>query len=193
MSALTLSGSGPGPGPGPDTGCSADPSGTDVHLPYGTALRDTALSTAKDDPPALLPHSHSPSPSAGSASKPTNAFHGLVAWFSKDVHPTAKYAWSEYLLQHCTPSAVYNPRCFLVLQPAFHKGTLASLPGIESGDLPVDVMFAQPRDPLLKRYTLNQTPSRSCISLSCISFTYFAQAPGPLDPISERQLHSSIP
>jgi hypothetical protein len=34
---------------------------------------------------------------------------------------------------------------------ALHKGTLASLSGIESGDYPVDVIFCMPGDAMLRR------------------------------------------
>lgn len=32
---------------------------------------------------------------SASTARPTNAFHGLVAWFSNAVHPTAVYTWSK--------------------------------------------------------------------------------------------------
>lgn len=79
----------------PPPRCSADPSGTDVFdTSAATAMHDALI---HDTTPAFSSsHSRSRSACSTPSSPPTNAFEGLVAWFcSRDIHPTAKYAWSE--------------------------------------------------------------------------------------------------
>ena len=56
--------------------------------------------------------------------------------------------WVHAALAFFSLEGVFN----LARYPAaFHKGTLASLSGIESGGYPVDVIFCMPGDPLLRR------------------------------------------
>ncbi|KAK9894382.1 hypothetical protein P389DRAFT_212174 [Cystobasidium minutum MCA 4210] len=102
-----------------------------------TAASDSSLNSLHHDPSDFSTASSSSvtysdkivplNDSTGYTHSTTNAFHDLVAWFSRSVHPTATYTWT------------------------LHKGKLATLPGVEMGTQRVDVVFCKPGDPLLQR------------------------------------------
>ena len=156
-SLLTHSGSGCSTAPSP-----ADPSGS-----AGTnAEGPNPPSYSHSQPPMSLASSHTRRDSTAlitpteaarlGTSKRTDAFHDLTAWFSKAVHPTAIYAWSECArhLHIRLSSLSFLPlydEVWTDIPAAHNKGKLASLSGVESGDQLVDVIFSRPGDPFLQR------------------------------------------